>query len=110
MSDPEFDELKREFLQEAEQKVREIRDAFAAQNPPTPETVERAIYLAHQLKGAGGSYGFQPISTDAAALERALEKIAGGEAEAVNEVNSQLNSLLGIIEKQSRDLAVSHPA
>ena len=32
-------------------------------------------YLAHQLKGSGGSYGFQRISTDAAELEKAVEVV-----------------------------------
>jgi HPt (histidine-containing phosphotransfer) domain-containing protein len=34
--------------------------------------MERLAYLAHQLKGSGGSYGYQRISDDAANLEKAI--------------------------------------
>ena len=105
MIDPEFDELKREFLIEADQKIREIRESFGGSKSPTSEAIERAIYLAHQLKGAGGSYGFQTISTDAAALERALEKMAHGDSEVLNDINSRVESLVSIVERRSRELA-----
>lgn len=73
MVDFEFDELKREFLAEAEEKVREIKTV--AGNDHSHEALERLAYLAHQLKGAGGSYGYQTISTEAAELERAVESV-----------------------------------
>lgn len=76
--DFEFDDLKREFLAEAEGKVGEIRSRFDEGFPPKGEQLERMIYLAHQLKGAGGSYGFQTISTESAELERELESMNGG--------------------------------
>ena len=66
--DFEFDELKREFLAEAEEKVREMQ---ANLDDRSPQSLERLTYLAHQLKGSGGSYGFQRISTDATELEKA---------------------------------------
>ncbi|MGZ5382127.1 MAG: Hpt domain-containing protein, partial [Thermoanaerobaculia bacterium] len=64
--------MKREFLVEATTKVDEI--AALLQNGIEDSSRERAFYLAHQLKGAGGSYGFNVISTEAAALEKDLEK------------------------------------
>lgn len=73
--DPEFDELKREFLAEAGAKIEEIRSMLISSR--TSESRDRMIYLAHQLKGAGGSYGFQTISTEAASLEVILEKKSG---------------------------------
>ena len=78
MVDLELDELKREFLTEADEKVREIESKIADHSP---ESLERVSYLAHQLKGSGGSYGFQRISTDAAALEKEIEGLAHGAAE-----------------------------
>lgn len=105
MSDPEFDELKREFLTEAEQKIREIRESFV-KNPPTSQAVERAIYLAHQLKGAGGSYGFPTISTDAAALERSLEKMAHGDQDVMEDITDRVASLTSIVEKRARELSL----
>jgi HPt (histidine-containing phosphotransfer) domain-containing protein len=74
MVDHELDELKREFLDEARDKVVEM--ASALEGSVTPESIERLTYLAHQLKGSGGSYGYQRISTDAAELEKALETVA----------------------------------
>ncbi len=70
--DFEFDELKREFLREATSKVDEIGELFRGEIGDSER--ERAFYLAHQLKGAGGSYGFATISTEAAELEKELEK------------------------------------
>lgn len=72
--DLELNELKREFLDEAREKVSEMQMALES---ATAASFERVTYLAHQLKGSGGSYGFERISTDAAALETALEKRAG---------------------------------
>jgi HPt (histidine-containing phosphotransfer) domain-containing protein len=71
MVDLELDDLKREFLVEADEKVREIQAKLDGEQ--TPESLERMTYLAHQLKGSGGSYGFSRISTDGAGLETALE-------------------------------------
>jgi HPt (histidine-containing phosphotransfer) domain-containing protein len=72
MVDHELNELKREFLVEAKGKVNEMQ---AALERPSPENFDRLSYLAHQLKGSGGSYGYQRISADAAELEKAVERI-----------------------------------
>ena len=69
--DHELDELKREFLVEAQEKVREMETALGTAE--TRETLGRVAYLAHQLKGSGGSYGYQSISHDAAEIEQAVE-------------------------------------
>ena len=73
MGDPELDELKREFLAEAQEKVAEMQSTL--EQACTDASVDRLIYLAHQLKGSGGSYGFQKISTEAAELEKEVEAI-----------------------------------
>lgn len=72
MIDPELDELKREFLREAQEKVRQIEQALRSQE--SRESLETLAYLAHQLKGSGGSYGYQKISSEAAAIEKAVEE------------------------------------
>ena len=71
MVDPELDALKKEFLAEARDKVREIETQLDSER--SPQNLERMTYLAHQLKGSGGSYGFERISTDAAELEKTIE-------------------------------------
>ena len=52
MVDPELDELRREFLAEAQGKVREMQSALAGGK--SRESLERLAYIAHQLKGSGG--------------------------------------------------------
>ena len=76
MVDPELEDLKREFLTEARDKVREIESNLAG--GANPNSLERLTYLAHQLKGSGGSYGFEQISAEAAQLEKAVEGVPEG--------------------------------
>ena len=76
MVDYELNALKREFLDEAREKVDEMQTVLG--RVTEQESLDRLAYLAHQLKGSGGSYGYQRISTDAAELEKAVEAIAGG--------------------------------
>lgn len=77
MVDHELNELKREFLDEARGKVAEMQSAIASERDAS--ALERLSYLAHQLKGSGGSYGFQRISADAAELEKAIESNGSGD-------------------------------
>jgi len=101
MVDLELDELKREFLAEADDKVREIESKLGDR---APESLERLSYLAHQLKGSGGSYGFQRISTDAAELERAIERLAHGEA-MDEKLRQHAANLRSEIDRRSRELS-----
>ena len=103
--DFEFDELKREFLAEAEEKVQEIQ--VKASGEQTPETLDRLTYLAHQLKGAGGSYGFQTISTEAAGLEKAVEQLVAGETaqQITKAIEEHVLNLRAEVEKRTRELA-----
>lgn len=99
--DLELEELKREFLAEAEQKVAEIESKISERSP---EALERLSYLAHQLKGSGGSYGFQRISTDAAALETAIERV--GDGEAMDEtIRQHVVNLRSEVDRRSQELA-----
>jgi len=78
MVDPELEELRREFLAEANDKVREMEQSAARLSP---ESLANLTHLAHQLKGSGGSYGFQVISDEATEVEAAIED--GGSAETI---------------------------
>jgi len=75
MVDTELDDLRRVFLVEAREKIDEMQSALES---TSIESLERLTWLALQLKGAGGSYGYQGISADAAALERTLEHPSDG--------------------------------
>lgn len=98
MVDTELNELKREFLDEAREKVDEMQSAL--EGAPAAD-IDRITYLAHQLKGAGGSYGYQRISADAAALEKALES-SGEELDA--QIQQYVVSLRHEIDRCAREL------
>lgn len=102
--DLELDDLKREFLAEASEKVREIQAQLDGER--SPASLERMTYLAHQLKGSGGSYGFQRISTDAADLEKAVERLAGGDGTSglEEEIQQYVLNLRSEVERRTREL------
>jgi HPt (histidine-containing phosphotransfer) domain-containing protein len=106
MVDQEFDELKREFLAEARDKIQEIETTLDRDR--TPDGLDRLTYLAHQLKGSGGSYGFERISTDAAELEKAVELLTTGSDSGRLEEKIQLHvvNIRTEIDKRERELAV----
>lgn len=105
--DDEFDELRREFLDEAAGKIREIRDLYQEKFPPEKQQVERITYLAHQLKGAGGSYGFPEISRDAAELEEEVEAAAGGKGDLREAISARISRLEETVRSQLQELAGS---
>ncbi len=107
MADLELDELRREFLDEARDKVTEIQNALDDER--NSQSLERMTYLAHQLKGSGGSYGFERISTDAAELEKAVERIVSGEPAKRLEATIQQHviNLRAEIDRRSDELALA---
>jgi HPt (histidine-containing phosphotransfer) domain-containing protein len=109
MVDYELNELKREFLDEARDKVTEMQSALEASR--NADSLERLAYLAHQLKGSGGSYGYQRISTDAAEVEKAVESLAemrNGDGAAVEaRIQQHVVNLRAEIDKCARELTLS---
>lgn len=105
MVDPELNELRREFLVEAEEKVREMQTALDGDRDR--DALNRLAYLAHQLKGSGGSYGYQRISSDAAELERAIETLTDGNADQGLEarIRQHVVSLRAEIDRRSKEVA-----
>jgi HPt (histidine-containing phosphotransfer) domain-containing protein len=95
MVDHELNELRREFLDEARGKVAEMESALGG-----PDGRDRLAYLAHQLKGSGGSYGYQRISDDAAELEKAIE-----DGRADGDLSTHVSSLRSAIERAAAELA-----
>ncbi len=87
-------ELQKEFLDEAEAKILEIRSRLdGSGNTPPEESLKRMADLAHQLKGAGGSYGYAEISSHAAKLEDAIEAIDEGGGRAFESLEPLVNAL-----------------
>lgn len=102
--DYELNELKREFLDEARDKVVEMQSAL--DHVRERETLDRLAYLAHQLKGSGGSYGYQRISTDAAELEKVVESIDGNGSSTTQEekIQQYVLNLRDEIDRAAREL------
>jgi HPt (histidine-containing phosphotransfer) domain-containing protein len=75
----------------ADPDMREIVREFALELPGRADVLESLLaarawkdlsVLAHQLKGAGGGYGFAPVSELAGGLEQALrDRVAPDEIE-----------------------------
>ena len=107
MVDYELIELKREFLIEADEKVQEIQRVL--DGPRDSGSLDRLAYLAHQLKGSGGSYGYQKISSDAAEIEKAAERIAVGNdgTEVEAKIQQHAVNLRTEIEKATRELSTA---
>ena len=101
MVDLELNDLKREFLDEAREKVDEMQSALES---ATLQSLDRLTYLAHQLKGAGGSYGYQRISADAAELEKALEKQGENGASVDEQIQQHVVNLRLEIDRCAREL------
>jgi len=64
--DPDLAELLREFRGRLEDRAVDLEKAHERGD------VERLRFVAHQLRGAGGSYGFPQITEAAEALERTM--------------------------------------
>ena len=100
--DHELNELKREFLDEAREKVAEMQTAL--ERVAESESLDRLAYLAHQLKGSGGSYGYQRISDDAAQLEKVVESMSGGGTSQEEKIQQYVLNLRSEIDRAAREL------
>ena len=67
-NDPDMLEIVREFASELPARIAKLESLLAAGALAELQT------LAHQLKGAGGGYGFPQITDLAASLESALKQ------------------------------------
>ncbi len=71
-TDPDLGEIVELFVEEMPERIANLLDCASVSDR------ERLRVAAHQLKGAAGSYGFQPITDCAAQLEA---QIRGDEPE-----------------------------
>ncbi len=83
--DASFAPLLPKFMTNRKKEVTTMRQALTAQDFETVRTV------AHGMKGAGGSYGFDAISTMAATIEAAAKQ---GLSKTIGEELSSLGSYL----------------
>jgi len=66
-ADPDMIEIVREFALELPGRADALEDLLAARR------LDEVRVMAHQLKGAGGGYGYPDITQIAGALENALQ-------------------------------------
>ena len=92
-SDPErqaeFSALQLRFLNSAAERVEEALGILSesGESCPEGEPGQRFRKIAHDIRGAGGSYGFQSVTDTAAKLEDAfLDDQAGSELKALTMV------------------------
>lgn len=95
---PEFLELRRQYLVEAQVRGAEVERTAARLGGGDEAAVRDQLReAAHRLRGSGGLYGFEAISQAAAALEEALKaaadpaevrRLAGGLAQAIRGTGS----------------------
>ena len=71
--DPDMMEIVKEFAGELPGRATELESTLEAGDEARLQT------LAHQLKGAGGGYGYEIITEKAASLESALKEGASDE-------------------------------
>jgi HPt (histidine-containing phosphotransfer) domain-containing protein len=84
--DPDMREVLDEFVAKLPERVRQLGDLLEASNV---DELRRAV---HQLKGAGGGYGF-PAITDAAAIAEKRVKARSD----LNAIAADIRSLIEII-------------
>lgn len=65
--DPDMADLINMFVEEMPSRIQSIADCYREQRLAELQTI------AHQLKGSGAGYGFEPVSLTAAQLEASLK-------------------------------------
>ena len=86
--DADMVELIEMFVDELPDRVAALNDAFESESWDTLKT------LSHQLKGAAPGYGFEPVGTAAAEVERLLKS-----SPAADELNDAVQSLLAVCKR-----------
>jgi len=94
-SDPDMIEIVQEFAQELPSRATSVEDLLREGE------LAELQRLAHQLKGAGGGYGFAPITEVAASLEQALKE--GADAMVVRDRAATLCETLRAVEVPKED-------
>jgi HPt (histidine-containing phosphotransfer) domain-containing protein len=93
-TDPDMREILEIFVREMPTRVGELLGSWERQE------LEKVGRLAHQLKGAGGGYGFGVISDAAAALERSVATLrAAPTGTMIEEAKAQVDRLADLCKR-----------
>jgi HPt (histidine-containing phosphotransfer) domain-containing protein len=89
--DPEMVDIIEMFVSEMPQRIAEFRDCWERRE------LDRLARLAHQLKGAGGGYGYPALGEAAGKLEQTLKQLVeDGAPVALARLQSEFNALLDL--------------
>ncbi|MEX2208736.1 MAG: Hpt domain-containing protein [Myxococcota bacterium] len=94
-ADPDMHEIVCDFARELPARVAKLETLLSARAFAELQT------LAHQLKGAGGGYGFAPITEVAARLEQAL-KAGAPEPEIKDRASDLCATLRAVVVPEAR--------
>lgn len=90
-NDPDMREIVEMYVQEMPERVNKLQELWSTQQ------MDELKRLAHQLKGASGGYGFSPVGTAAASVERSLMALSEGSATAsLEQLRDQFEQLLSM--------------
>lgn len=92
-NDPDMVELVEFFVEEMASRVESINNAARTNDLGQLRTV------AHQLKGSAAGYGFTPISSCAATLEKLIDQ--SGPATEVQSLREQVDELIDLCRRVS---------
>lgn len=92
-SDPDMAELVQFFVDEIDDRITTIQTTAQGNDIAGLRTV------AHQLKGAAGGYGFEPISHTAGELERLIDVTEPPEV--TQAIQEQVNELIDLCQRAS---------
>lgn len=95
--DPDMRELIELFVSEMPERVASLEALWRERQ------LEPLCRLAHQLRGAGGGYGFPPVSSAAGTLEEAIKSVmtAASPSTSLATVQQQVEELISICRRVS---------
>ncbi|MDX2115228.1 MAG: Hpt domain-containing protein [Planctomycetota bacterium] len=94
-ADPDMRELIDLFVEAMPDRVRSLRESLEHAR------LDDLRRLAHQLRGAAGSYGFAPVGDAAGRVEDQLRNIAASDASAVEQVKAAVDELVNLCRRVS---------
>lgn len=90
-TDPDLAPIVRMFVKEMPDRVRQLDEGWRAQR------LDEVRRLSHQLKGAGGGYGFPELSRVAGEVEQSLIALSEGSARAsLEETRRRFEELINL--------------
>jgi HPt (histidine-containing phosphotransfer) domain-containing protein len=96
-ADPDMRELIELFVSEMPERIASLETLWRDRQ------LEPLKRLAHQLKGAGGGYGFSPVSSAAGTLEETIKSVmaAASPPTSLAAVQQQVEELISICRRVS---------